>query len=215
MQIQYYGQSSFILKGKNVSMVIDPYSDKIGRKFPKLSDIDIVLTTHQHIDHNDTSNISEGFFLIDGPGEYDIKNISIEGIFSYHDNKKGKEKGTNTIYIIDIEGIRICHLGDLGTILDDTILEKLGNIDILMVPVGGKYTIDAKEASKVISQIEPFVSIPMHYSLNFNKSLELDSVDVFLKEMGITLEPLKTLKFNKEDFSDESEGSKIILMDIS
>ncbi len=211
MTITYLGHASFKIKGKDVTIVIDPYDDSsTGKKFPKQTDADILLMTHNHPDHHNREGVSETAFVIDGPGEYDVKDVPIEGIFSYHDKKNGEERGMNTMYVIDLEGVKILHVGDLGTTLSEEQLEKIGNIHILMIPVGGKYTIDAHDAAKVISEIEPSTVIPMHYG---NDKLGLDSVDTFLKEMGVEKEIVKSLKVTKDDFSDESEGSKVIVME--
>lgn len=214
MNIQYLGQSCFLIKTKNSTIIIDPYSSEIGKKLPKQDAIDLALITHHHADHNDLSNVNDGYFLIDGVGEYDVKNVTVTGITSYHDKKKGQERGLNTIYAIESEGINLCHLGDLGVILEEEQIEKIGSVDILFIPVGGKYTINASDAVKVISQIEPFIVIPMHYDLGFNSSLGLDKLDNFLKEMGTDVPSVKSLKVGKEEFSDESEGSKLVIFDI-
>lgn len=210
MTIQYLGHSAFKIKGKDVTLLLDPYGDDIGRHFPKQNDIDIVLCSHDHFDHHNLDAVANEYFLIDGPGEYDVKNISVDGIPSFHDKKKGAERGGNTIYVIDIDGVSLCHLGDLGDVLTEEQIERIGKVGILFIPVGGKYTIDAADAVTVISQIEPAIVIPMHYG---NEKLGIENVDVFIKEMGVDAEHIKMLKLTKEDISDESEGSKIYIME--
>lgn len=215
MHIIWHGQSCFQIqtsrnKGEQVSVVIDPFDETTGLKLPSLT-ADVLLITHFHDDHSNKKAVKGNPFLIEGPGEYEIKEIFVQGIPSFHDDKEGKEKGLNTIYTIDEEGMRLCHLGDLGQkeLLPDQV-EKIGNIDILMVPVGGTYTIDAKTAAKVISQIEPRIVIPMHYHLPKLK-LKLDSVDKFLKEMGKkTVEALPKLLIKKKDLSGEE--TKIVVL---
>ena len=163
-------------------MVIDPFGD-IGLKMPNF-EADILLVSHGHDDHNNIKAIKGEAFLVDGPGEYEIKGVFVQGISSFHDNKEGKERGVNTIYTIEAEDMRFCHLGDLGQKeLTDEQLESIGHVDILMIPVGGEYTISASEAAKVIGQIEPKIVIPMHYELPKLK-VALDGVDKFLKVMG-------------------------------
>jgi L-ascorbate metabolism protein UlaG (beta-lactamase superfamily) len=211
MVVQYLGHSSFKLKGKEATVLIDPYDAQIGKKYPTQSEIDILLTSHGHDDHHNLEGVKGDYFLIDGPGEYDVKNVSVTGIPSFHDKKKGAERGINTIYVIEMEGITLCHLGDLGHVLSEDQVEAIGTVDVLFVPVGGKYTIDAADAVKVIGQIEPSVVIPMHYG---NEKLGLDDIAVFLKEMGVEKQAIGTsTKFGKEDFSDESEGSKVLVME--
>ena len=187
MKITWAGQSCFQisvsnLKDSQTNIVIDPFSE-IGLRIPNL-EADILLVTHPHEDHNNIKAVKGKYFLIDGPGEYEIKGVFVQGIDSFHDSKEGKERGKNTIYTIETENIRLCHLGDLGQEqLTDEQLEKIGTVDVLMIPVGGIYTIDSHEAAKVIGQIEPKIVIPMHYELPKLK-FKLDGVEKFLKAMG-------------------------------
>jgi L-ascorbate metabolism protein UlaG (beta-lactamase superfamily) len=149
--------------------------------------------------------------LIEGPGEYEVKGVFIEGISSFHDNKEGKERGKNTIYRIEIEGFKICHFGDFGQKeLTEEQKEKLEDLDILMIPVGGVFTISAKEAIKIIQELEPKIVIPMHYSLPKLK-IRLEPVENFLRLMGIkSLEPTEKLKLKKgEKLSTET---RVILL---
>lgn len=170
MQIIWHGQSCFqivVSRGKNgqAAIVIDPFSEEIGLRPPKL-EADILLITHDHYDHNNVKAVSGSPFLISGPGEYEIKEVFIQGVPAFHDNSQGKERGQTTIYVIEAEELRVCHLGDIGQKeLTSEQLEKIGEVDILMIPAGGIYTIDSKDALKIMSQIEPKIIIPMHYSL--------------------------------------------------
>jgi len=193
-KITWAGQSCFQILVSNskdiqVYIVIDPFDEKIGLKLPNLN-ADILLVTHDHYDHNNVDDIKPSSagggnpFLIKGPGEYEVKGVFIQGIPSFHDNQEGRERGNNTIYTIETEGMRICHLGDLGQKqLTDEQLDKIGTVDILMIPVGGTYTISSAEAPKVIGQIDPKIVIPMHYSLPKLK-VDLEDVNKFLKAMG-------------------------------
>ena len=187
MKITWAGQACFqisVLNGKEnpANIVIDPFGN-IGLKEPRF-DADILLLSHNHEDHNNIKAIKGNPFLISGPGEYEVKGVFIQGIDSFHDDSQGAERGKNTIYTIEAEDIRLCHLGDFGQKqLTDDQLEKIGTVDILMIPVGGTYTIDGSEATKVIGQIEPKVVIPMHYELPGLK-FKLDNVSKFLKAMG-------------------------------
>ncbi len=215
MEIYWKGHSFFKIetepqKKQKVTIAIDPYDLSIGLKVAPL-EADILLITHNHYDHNNKSLIKGSPFLIEGPGEYDVKGVYIEGIEAFHDDKKGEERGKVTVYTIESEDIRICHLSDLGQKeLTDYQLERMGEVDILFIPVGGVYTISHKEAPGIISQIEPKIVIPMHYALPGLK-LEIDRVDKFLKEMGIKEpERLKKLKIKKKDLPQET---KIILLD--
>ena len=187
-KIYWAGQSCFQIsvstsKDHSADIVIDPFDEKIGLKLPSLS-ADIVLVTHEHGDHNNVEGVKGTPFVVNGPGEYEIREVFINGISSFHDDQEGKERGLNTIYVFEAEDLRFCHLGDLGQKqLTDEQLEKIDTVDILMIPVGGKYTIDSQAAQKIISQIEPRIVIPMHFSLPKSK-IELDEVSKFLKTMG-------------------------------
>ena len=210
MEITYIAHSCFKIKTKNQTLVVDPYNpDQTGYKLPKMSP-DILLITHDHFDHNYKEGTVDAKLVIEGPGEYEKEDTYITGIKTYHDNKKGEERGANTIYVIEAEGLSLLHLGDLGHELDDSIISELPDIDILFIPVGGKYTIDAEKAAKVISQVEPGIVIPMHYQTSNPSSLgkELDKVDKFLDEMGLengnhTQDVLKVSK--KSEIPDDTE----------
>ena len=194
-----------------VSVLIDPFSKEIGLRPPKIKD-NLVLITHQHYDHNNISEIGPETFIIDGPGEYEKQGISVKGISSFHDKSQGKERGLNTIYIIKAEDLTVCHMGDFGQDkLDESQFEAVGDIDILMVPIGGKYTIDYKEAMEVISQIEPKIIIPMHYKI---KGLEVDIAgpDKFLKEIGLTPEKVDKFKIAKKNMPVEE--TKLVVFEI-
>lgn len=189
------GHASFRIKGKSATVVTDPFaSSVVGLKFPKLDAVDIITVSHDHPDHNATEAVLEKAsagetrpFTVSGPGEYEIKEVTILGIPAFHDNNLGADRGKNTIYVFNIDGIRVCHLGDLGHKLADSQLEEIGSVDILFIPVGGVFTIDAKAAAAVVAQIEPVVVIPMHYSragLTLELAEKLAPVNLFLKEMG-------------------------------
>ena len=167
--------------------MIDPFSKEIGLKPPKIKD-DIVLVSHGHDDHNNVDEINPEAFLINTPGEYEKKGIAIRGISSYHDKTEGKERGLNIIYVIKAEEMTICHLGDLGQEkLTESQVDDIGDVDILLVPVGGNYTINYKEAIGVISQIEPKIIIPMHYKLK-DLRVEIEGPEKFVKELWLTPE---------------------------
>ncbi|MEK7658831.1 MAG: MBL fold metallo-hydrolase [Patescibacteria group bacterium] len=187
-KITWAGQSCFQIsvsnsKNHDADIVIDPFDEALGLKVPNLS-ADILLTSHDHADHNNIKAVKNEPFLISGPGEYEVKGVFIYGIPSFHDSAEGKERGANTIYTIEAEDMKFCHLGDLGQKqLTDEQVDKIGAVDVLMIPVGGNYTISAVEAQRIISQIEPRIVIPMHYNLPKIKA-ELDDVSKFLKIMG-------------------------------
>lgn len=207
MYISYLGHSCFKLEGKETPAVLitDPFGNNYGFKVPGM-EADIVTVSHSHKDHSNTSAVKGSGknkypFIVNLPGEYDIKGVLIYGIPSFHDKEEGKTRGENIIFRIDIDEISFAHLGDLGHPLSSFALEKLEGVDVLLVPVGGKYTINAKEASGIISQIEPRIVIPMHYKVDGAKELDdLETADKFLKEMGVSnTEITNKLKISKKD----------------
>ncbi len=206
MIITWLGQSAFKLQDKissdGVTLVTDPYGKETGLKMPSF-EADIVTVSHDHADHNNVEALRGNPFVIDCAGEYDTKGILIEGIDSYHDEEEGKLRGGNIIYRIEMDDISIVHLGDLGHILTNEQLEKLVGVDILLIPVGGKFTLDAKKAVEVISQIEPRIVIPMHYKIDGLAYEDFDSVEKFVKELGIEPSREEKLKISKKDLPQE------------
>lgn len=182
-----------------MTIITDPFDKSIGLNPPRGA-ANIVVVSHEHSDHNNVKAVSGQPFIVNNPGEYDIKGVRIIGCSSFHDNKQGEERGPNTIYLIKVDKIRICHLGDLGQEkLTDKQLETIGNVDILMIPVGGTYTINAREAAKIAKQIEPRLIIPMHYKIPELK-IELADLSEFLKEMGVDKKmPVDKLTLKKKD----------------
>ena len=210
MHIIWHGQSFFqiqtsLSKGEQTTLAIDPFNEALGLKVPSLT-ADILLITHDHHDHNNKKAIKGTPFLIEGPGEYEVKEVFVQGIPSFHDEEGGKKRGQNTIYTIEVEEMRLCHLGDFGQKeLTEDQLEQIGDIDVLMIPVGGEFTVDAKGAAHVISQIEPKIVIPMHYALPKLKT-KLDEVDKFLKEIGKkSAVPQPKLLIKKKDLPLETQ----------
>jgi len=214
-KMSWAGQSCFQIsvsnsKDHSADIVIDPFNEEVGLKVPNFS-ADIVLITHDHHDHNNIKALKGEPFVISSPGEYEVKGVFIQGISSFHDDENGKKRGQNIIYTIEAEELRFCHLGDLGQKqLTDEQLDKIGQVDILMIPVGGEYTIDSSLASKIISQIEPRIIIPMHYALPKLK-IKLDSVEKFLKTMGkLNIAPVD--KFTIKVSSLPKDGMEIVVL---
>ncbi len=216
MEIIYLGHSCFLLKNREVKVVLDPFADSVGFKQAKIA-ADIVTISHDHKDHNDLSLVTGelastslslgGPMVINGPGEYEIKQVSITGISSFHDKNKGKDRGKNTMYVVDIDDIRVAHLGDLGHKLDDKQLEELDGVDVLLVPVGGEFTIDSKEAQEVIGQVGASIVIPMHYKTSQHSKAfgKLAPVEDFVKVIGKEVKKEDKLKLKKLDLPEEME----------
>lgn len=215
MDIKYLGLSSFKMRGKTAAVITDPYdSDMVGIKYPK-EKADIVTISHDHKDHNQADNVKEAKKILAGPGEYEISEVSIIGIPSFHDDKKGKERGKNTIFVFEMDDLRIAHLGDLGHKLKEKHLDKMGEIDILMIPVGGKFTIDAKTAVEVVREIEPTIIIPMHFLMpNMNKEMfgKLDDLDPFLNEIGLPVGEMDKLSVKEETLG---EDQKVVVLELA
>lgn len=217
MQISWKGQACFqlgisIKKDEQLKLVIDPYGESTGLSLPSL-EANVVLVTHEHEDHNNKKGVKGDPFIISFPGEYEIKGVFVQGIASFHDDKQGKERGLNTIYTIEGEGIRVCHLGDFGQKeLTSEQLENIGDVDILLIPVGGVYTINGKEAQKIISQLEPKIVIPMHYLLAKLK-YKLNPVEDFLRTMGAKkTEAQEKLTIKEKDLAQEREETEIVVL---
>jgi L-ascorbate metabolism protein UlaG (beta-lactamase superfamily) len=182
MEISWLGHSCFRLKGKQATVVTDPFSPDLGYSLGKLI-AQIVTVSHKHPGHSYVQGIGGSPRQVTGPGEYEISNVLIIGVATFHDKDSGKERGKNTVYLIEIDDISICHLGDLGHALTDEQVEELGKVDVLLVPVGGVSTINATTAAGIVRQLEPNIVIPMHYKTQVLKR-ELEPVETFLKEMG-------------------------------
>lgn len=213
MVIIWYGQSCFKIQSGETAIFTDPFDKEIGLTPPR-SQAQIVTVSHYHYDHDNIESLSGEPLIIDGPGEYETRGINIKGIFSFHDDENGKQRGSNTVYIIEAEGIKICHLGDLGQEkLTNEQLEFINGVDILMIPVGGVYTIDGEQAVRIINQIEPRIVIPMHYKIP-GLNIKLDGIDVFLKEMGMAkAQPVDKLTIKKKDLP-EGEETKVVVIKI-
>lgn len=184
MDVTWLGHGCFRLRGRSAAVVTDPYPPAIGLKLSRM-DADLVTVSHEHENHNYTQVVRDGAYEIHGPGEYEVAGVSVIGIPTYHDGEKGTKQGRNTVYLIEIDDVRICHLGDLGHKLEDAEAEAVASPDVLLVPVGGQTAMNAALAAEVVRQLEPRFVVPMHYAIPGLK-LHLDPIDRFLKEMGVT-----------------------------
>jgi len=205
MDITWFGQSAFRIKGKSAAIITDPFSaDYTGLKRIK-SSADIVTISHQHEDHNNSEVVEGSPFIVPGSGEYEVKGVRIQGIQTFHDSKLGKERGINTMYVIEVDGIFVLHCGDLGHELTAEQSDELPDIDIMLVPVGGVYTIDPEMAVKIIAQVEPKVVIPMHYKIPGLK-FDLGSLEEFIQVYGKkTVEPINKYTITKDKLPEDEE----------
>lgn len=212
MEITYLGHSCFKLKGKQGTVLMDPYDDSVRAfKLPKVS-VDLVTISHQHPDHNAIDHAMgtarhEKPFIIDALGEYEVSGISVFGYPTFHDASQGAERGNNSIFVVNMDDINVAHLGDLGHPLDEKTIENMGTIDVLLCPVGGSFTIDPKTAVEVIRSIEPSYIIPMHYKTQDHAEAyaKLATVDEFMKVFGVIKEPMASLTVSAGSLPEETE----------
>ncbi|HUV72085.1 MAG TPA: MBL fold metallo-hydrolase [Clostridia bacterium] len=214
MEITYLGHSSFKIKTKAATVVTDPFAPEMtGFKFPK-TEAEIVTVSHQHKDHNNVAGVGGQPFVVSIPGEYEVKGISIFGYPSFHDSQSGRERGPNNIYVFEAEDLRLAHLGDLGVLPAAEVMEEISGVDVLMVPVGGIFTLGPKEAAELVSKIEPLIVLPMHYKqpgISQESFGKLAEVKDFLTELGTEeAERLEKLSISKSKLPEET---KVIVLE--
>jgi L-ascorbate metabolism protein UlaG (beta-lactamase superfamily) len=180
MLIEWHAHSCFRVTLENgIKIVLDPFDNTLGYDQPQI-EANIVLESHQHHDHNCTETLKGDFKVITSPGEYAFDGFTISGYETFHDNEKGALRGKNTVFALRAEGMTLCHMGDLGHIPSEEVYEKIGHADILMIPVGGKFTINAETAFEIISRMQPNITLPMHYR-TMHLDWDIDTVHAFLE----------------------------------
>ena len=183
MDISWLGHSCFRIRGAQATVITDPYSPDLGYSLGKPT-ARIVTVSHQHPGHCYVQGVGGEPKPVTGPGEYEISGVLIIGMVTFHDGEEGNKRGKNTVYLIEIDEVLVCHLGDLGHVLTTEQVAEIGNVDVLLLPVGGVSTIDAPMAAEVVRQLTPKVVVAMHYKTEA-VNRELEPVDRFLKEMGV------------------------------
>ncbi len=181
MKVNWYGQACFLFEGAGVRLVTDPPAREVGYLLPEL-EVDVATVSHGHHDHNNVDALRGAPAVINTPGVHEVKGLRIEGFPTFHDDARGAKRGPNLVFAWEMDGVRVCHLGDLGHLLDAKTLQGLGRIDLLLIPVGGVFTVDAGGAKQVVDQIKPRLVIPMHYktpALSFNLGDVADFVRLF------------------------------------
>jgi L-ascorbate metabolism protein UlaG (beta-lactamase superfamily) len=207
MNIKWFGHACFRLKDRYGSAFTDPFPpQQLGYNRPK-SKTNIITISHSHENHASLENFTGSPYIITRPGEYEVNGIFVTAIHTYHDNKKGAERGYNNVMLFQFDDLSICHLGDLGHILSQKEVEQLSSVDILLIPVGGSDggTLNASQAAEVISLIEPYIVIPMHYKTPAYPG-NLEPVEKFLKEMGSTSpSTMDELKLTRSNLPEETQ----------
>ncbi|OKP99545.1 MBL fold metallo-hydrolase [Paenibacillus sp. P46E] len=201
MQIKWYGHSSFLLTSdEGTRILIDPYYKFLGYRMPVPVESDIVGVTHNHGDHNKVKAASGSYLLVNEPKEYNRGDVIISGFKTFHDKVNGKKRGPNIVFRFRMDGLTICHCGDLGHLLTEEQVQAIGKVDVLIVPVGGRMTLDGPEAVQVMRQLQATVAIPMHYStkaLGILGRIFFAKVDKFLEAAGARTTDVKTLNVSK------------------
>lgn len=185
MELRYYGHATFGLTSGGKTIVIDPFNDDIGYPKPTVTP-DAVVISHEHFDHNNVGLVQGSPKVIRGLAQEGktwatvderVGSVRITGVPTYHDAEQGAARGKNTVTIFEAEGLRVVHLGDLGHLLTDEQVKAIGKVDVLMIPMGGHYTIGPAEADKVIAQLKPRVVIPMHFKTKVNEGWPIGTLD--------------------------------------
>ena len=195
MKIEYFGHSCFKLTANHLtSVVTDPYT-KVGYELPSGFSADIVTISHSHFDHAYTQAVSSKYIVRD-IDKRTLQGVTIQGVKSWHDEKQGSLRGENIIYKITMDGLTVCHLGDLGEPITQSLVQKIGKVDILLIPIGGTYTINALQAKAYIDAIAPKMAIPMHYkgldcALDITDEKEFFDSVIYAKNNAIQVDNLK------------------------
>ena len=205
MDIVWNGHACFRLRGRDATIVTDPYDRSTG--FPQLKlTADVVTVSHAHPHHSNLEVVlpaGERVRSVDGPGEYEIAGSLIEGVATFRDKQKGKERGKNTAFMIHLDDVSVCHLGALAHTLNSSQIEALKDADVLLIPVGGGEVLDGAAAAEVVSQLEPRIVIPMYYGTPSHT--ELESAERFCKELAVTdAAVLPRLQVTKTTLPDET-----------
>jgi L-ascorbate metabolism protein UlaG (beta-lactamase superfamily) len=213
IEITWFGHSCFRLRDRAVAVVTDPYGKDMGLLLPRVR-ADLVTVSHDSDDHNYVKGVKSGFKMLAGPGEYEVSGVFATGLELRGERKKGKApaKPRNTVFLFEFEDLTICHLGDLDHVPTQAQVEEaLGEVDVLLIPVGGGESLNATQASEVVSLLEPHIVIPMHYKVK-GSTLKLDPVSKFLKEMGLdNVETQETIRISRAGLPEETQ---VVLLEL-
>jgi L-ascorbate metabolism protein UlaG (beta-lactamase superfamily) len=212
MIITYYGHACFKLRGKEGTVITDPFNDYVGFEFPNLS-ADIVTVSHDNPAHNNVEAVDNTArrdhpFLIDHPGEYEVEGVSVFAIKTYQDDKKGSVRGENIVYTFLMDGLRVAHLGSIGHELDEELVSEIGLVDVLFVPAGGQFSIGPKQAVEVARSLEPNIVIPMQYKTqqhDENVFGDMAALDELTKAFEVEPEQVEKLNLSRSSLPEETE----------
>lgn len=210
MKITWFGHSCFSIESSSgIKILTDPFDPNIGYNIPNIKP-NIVTISHNHFDHSYIDYIKDCPHIINKHGNFKIEEINITGIPAFHDSAKGMKRGPNIIFVFSIDGFRVCHLGDLGHTLDKDLIDMIGNLDVLFIPVGGSYTLDGIEAAKLCNNLNSHFIIPMHFNTSV-LTFPLEGTENFVTKMksGVRLHN-SSLILNS---IDSNEHNKVILLD--
>ena len=211
MKIRWLNHACFLIENEAGKKVLcDPFDDRLGYPVPDVA-VDVVTVSHGHFDHSYVEKIPAGYVLVDDAAPFCGDGFSIRAVDSFHDEQEGALRGANRIYVIEGDAIRVAHLGDLGHVPDDKLLALLGPVDVLMVPVGGFYTLDAAAAKQVVEAIAPAVTIPMHYRTTTWNDERIAPVEVFLALMGQAPLRCTQLELHRETMG---EAAGLVVMEM-
>ena len=215
MLIRYLGHSEFYLTDSHgAAVVTDPYDEAVGYEVQHVS-CDVVTVSHGHGDHAYVQALKGQPIVLDKEGQYSpLPDVRVTQIPCWHDECQGEKRGRNLISVIEMDGVRVCHLGDLGHFPDESLIKAIGRVDVLLIPVGGFFTIDADCAVRIVQALNPRVTVPMHYRTGANASWPIADLDPFLNKMAAAPEerrPLPLLRVTEEDLSEQP---RLAVMDI-
>lgn len=206
MKIKYLGHSSFKLtESTGTSVITDPYSPEVGFRMPEAT-ADAVTVSHHHFDHDNVKAVGGNPKIIDNEASYDLPGVEIHAIKSFHDGVRGKKRGENVIFKFRMDGLDICHLGDLGEACTAELIELILPVDVLLIPVGGNYTIDAETAKEYVDRLMPEIVIPMHYRMKDTK-IDIEKVDEFINLFDdelVTEEDTDEIELSRSDLTGET-----------
>jgi L-ascorbate metabolism protein UlaG (beta-lactamase superfamily) len=212
MKIKWLGHASFLITSDaGVKLITDPYEPILGMNYKPIDEFaDVVTISHGHGDHNNVAAVQGNPQVINESTPVEVKGIKIHGIDTYHDASGGNERGSNVIYCIEIDGIKVCHLGDLGHMLSDEQAAAIGKVDVLMAPVGGNFTIDAGIADAVVEKLKPAVVMPMHFCNERCPDFPVAGVDSFTDgKTNVTFMDTSAIEYIAGEFP---ESTRIVVL---